>query len=51
MQLTEELKEGELSGGFPWGGESVVKGAAVWQGTRGGSFIVTRATTVIVLYY
>jgi hypothetical protein len=30
---------------------SVVRSAGVWEGTKGGLFIATRATTAIALYY
>jgi hypothetical protein len=50
MQQPEELKEGGLCGGFPWGEGSVVRSASMWQDIRGSSFIATRATIAIALH-
>jgi hypothetical protein len=51
MQQTEEHTEGWTCSRFPQGGECVVGHAGAWEGIRGGSFIVTTATTAIALHF
>jgi hypothetical protein len=52
MQHTEEPKEGEVCGGFPWGGESMVGKILYWgrKIQEDHEFIVTRAALAIVLH-